>query len=285
MAIQRQISLNGYTTLNMKPTSETVKFPLILKNAGFVNDKRLVFGTDMDIDDILILYSLSGIAEFFKNRDLKYMNAHEIILSACNHPMKFRGVSSKGWECLYVVVAGRYAKYFYNLIRTNSGILRVDPLCPIIDCFCDIIKCGDAGTVRNCMRISTLLNILFMELYEISFRINTYKSTLPVRDSYVNIALRYITEHFTTDISVDDVCANVGFSKYYFCKVFKKNTGISIHKYINECRINRAKELLSYSKLSISSIAVELGYKSSLTFLRNFQKSTEMTPSEYRRNF
>ena len=50
-------------------------------------------------------------------------------------------------------------------------------------------------------------------------------------------------------------------------------------------RINRAKELLSYSKLSVATIATEMGFKNTLTFIRNFKAYTNMTPSEYRQNF
>lgn len=101
----------------------------------------------------------------------------------------------------------------------------------------------------------------------------------------MNAALRYIAEHFKEGITVDDVCGNIGFSKHYFCRVFKENTGMTIHRYINESRINRAKELLSYSKLSVATIATEMGFKNTLTFIRNFKAYTNMTPSEYRQNF
>ena len=141
------------------------------------------------------------------------------------------------------------------------------------------------GSLLSYMRSSTKLNDLFTELYQISLRVNQSKKALPPRDTYVNAALRYIAEHFKEGITVDDVCGNIGFSKHYFCRVFKENTGMTIHRYINESRINRAKELLSYSKLSVATIATEMGFKNTLTFIRNFKAYTNMTPSEYRQNF
>lgn len=274
-----------YGVLGVTNSPEAGKFPLILKGGGYVSDKRLAFGVEQDPNDILLLYPLSGVAEFFKGRELKYINVGELVVSACNYPMKFRAVSAKNWECMYFVAGGRYAKFFYNLIRTKSGILRVDPRSPIIDCFCELIKGNYDGSTESCMRASRLLTDLFSELYEATCRITAYRQILPARDSYVNVALRYIAEHFTQGITVDDVCSTVGFSKHYFCKVFKENTGMTIHKYINECRINRGKELLTYSKLSVAAIAAELGYKSTLTFIRGFRACADMTPSEYRQNF
>ena len=58
--------------------------------------------------------------------------------------------------------------------------------------------------------------------------------------------------------------------------------GVTIHQYVNDFRINKAKELLAYTKLSVNSISSNVGFKSTLTFLRAFERSVHMTPSEYR---
>ncbi len=274
-----------YKTIVVENTVQSQQFPLILKRLGYLNDKKLTIGSDIEMDDVLILYSLDGVAEFFKNRDLKYLTANDVVVSACHYPMKFRSVSAKRWECFYVVVSGAYATYFYNLVRPGSGIVRVDPLSGVLDCFSELLEINYDGSLLSYMRSSTKLNDLFTELYQISLRVNQSKKALPPRDTYVNAALRYIAEHFKEGITVDDVCGNIGFSKHYFCRVFKENTGMTIHRYINESRINRAKELLSYSKLSVATIATEMGFKNTLTFIRNFKAYTNMTPSEYRQNF
>lgn len=274
-----------YKTIVVENIVQSQQFPLILKRLGYLNDKKLTIGSDIEMDDVLILYSLDGVAEFFKNRDLKYLMANDVVVSACHYPMKFRSVSAKRWECFYVVVSGAYATYFYNLVRPGSGIVRVDPLSGVLDCFSELLEIDYDGSLLSYMKSSTKLNDLFTELYQISLRVNQSKKVLPPRDTYVNAALRYIAEHFKEGITVDDVCGNIGFSKHYFCRVFKENTGMTIHRYINESRINRAKELLSYSKLSVATIATEMGFKNTLTFIRNFKAYTNMTPSEYRQNF
>ncbi len=274
-----------YKTIVVENTVQSQQFPLILKRLGYLNDKKLTIESDIEMDDVLILYSLDGVAEFFKNRDLKYLTANDVVVSACHYPMKFRSVSAKRWECFYVVVSGAYATYFYNLVRPGSGIVRVDPLSGVLDCFSELLEIDYDGSLLSYMKSSTKLNDLFTELYQISLRVNQSKKALPPRDTYVNAALRYIAEHFKEGITVDDVCGNIGFSKHYFCRVFKENTGMTIHRYINESRINRAKELLSYSKLSVATIATEMGFKNTLTFIRNFKAYTNMTPSEYRQNF
>ena len=92
----------------------------------------------------------------------------------------------------------------------------------------------------------------------------------------------YIMEHYKEPIDVDSICNEIGFSKYYFCKLFKKQQGVTIHQYLINYRITNAKELLAYSKLSINTIATQVGFKNSLTFIRAFERVVNMTPSEYR---
>lgn len=135
------------------------------------------------------------------------------------------------------------------------------------------------------MRLSLLVHDLLCELYELSCDIVESKQMIPVQDTDVNNAIIYIKNHFKDSISIDSLCNEVCLSKFYFCKIFKKHTGITVHQYINEYRINKSKELLSYSKLSINSVAAEVGFKSVLTYIRCFEKSMRMTPSEYRSNF
>lgn len=96
------------------------------------------------------------------------------------------------------------------------------------------------------------------------------------------MALKYISENYKSELDIDTICNEISFSKYYFCKIFKKQMGITVHQYVNEFRINKAKELLAYSQLSVSSIAGQVGFKTPLTFMRAFERSVHMTPSEYR---
>jgi AraC-like DNA-binding protein len=69
----------------------------------------------------------------------------------------------------------------------------------------------------------------------------------------------------------------------YFSKVFKDVTGQGFRAYLNDCRIRRAEEiLLSGSKLSITELALALGFGDLTTFERIFKKKVGLTPLQYR---
>ena len=100
-----------------------------------------------------------------------------------------------------------------------------------------------------------------------------------------NVILRaknYITEHFDTDISLDDVSREVNISPYYFSKLFKEESGENFIEYLTRIRIDAAKEMLQEGDLSIREISQRAGYSDPNYFSRTFKKQTGMTPREYR---
>lgn len=63
---------------------------------------------------------------------------------------------------------------------------------------------------------------------------------------------------------------------------FKRYSGMSPVKYITFLRIDKAKELLTKTDISIRDIAFEVGYSDPSVFVRNFKRATALTPIQYR---
>ncbi|RME92469.1 MAG: helix-turn-helix domain-containing protein [Verrucomicrobia bacterium] len=95
-------------------------------------------------------------------------------------------------------------------------------------------------------------------------------------------AKAYIEEHQSEPISLKDVARAVNTSTFYFCKVFKKTTGINFTEYVSRIRIEKAKNLALNPNLRISEIAFEVGFQSLTHFNRVFKRITGMSPTEYR---
>ena len=71
-------------------------------------------------------------------------------------------------------------------------------------------------------------------------------------------------------------------SAFYFCKLFKKVTGINFTDYLSRVRIEKAKNLLLNPNLRVSEIAFEVGFQSLTHFNRVFKKLLGQSPTEYR---
>jgi YesN/AraC family two-component response regulator len=74
----------------------------------------------------------------------------------------------------------------------------------------------------------------------------------------------------------------VNTSTFYFCKMFKKVTGLHFTDYASRVRIESAKNLLLNPNLRISEIAYEAGFQSLTHFNRVFKKILGQSPTEYR---
>jgi AraC-like DNA-binding protein len=95
-------------------------------------------------------------------------------------------------------------------------------------------------------------------------------------------AKHYIKEHQSEDISLGQVSKAVNTSSFYFCKIFKKFTGINFTDYVSRTRIEQSKNLLLNRNLRISEIAYEVGFQSLTHFNRVFRKIVGQSPTQYR---
>lgn len=95
-------------------------------------------------------------------------------------------------------------------------------------------------------------------------------------------AKEYIYEHQTENLRLGHVAKAVNTSTFYFCKMFKKVTGINFTDYLSRVRIEKSKNLLLNPNLRVSEIAFEVGFQSLTHFNRVFKRILGQSPTEYR---
>ncbi len=95
-------------------------------------------------------------------------------------------------------------------------------------------------------------------------------------------AKQFIIEHQAEDLSLGQVAKAVNTSTFYFCKMFKKHTGLNFTNYVSRVRIEKAKNLLLNPNLRVSEIAYEVGFQSLTHFNRVFKKILGQSPTDYR---
>ncbi|MCR5105107.1 MAG: response regulator [Eubacterium sp.] len=98
----------------------------------------------------------------------------------------------------------------------------------------------------------------------------------------IDRAKEYIMTHYQKDISLDDVSREIDISPYYFSKLFKEATGDNFIEYLTNLRIDKAKDLLDNTELSMKEICVQVGYANPNYFSRIFKKNVGVTPTEYK---
>jgi AraC-like DNA-binding protein len=128
--------------------------------------------------------------------------------------------------------------------------------------------------------IVKLLTIFAQHLAMVSNRIfvEQQNSELPV----ITRAKDYIQQNQAEDLSLGQVAKAVNTSTFYFCKLFKRSTGLNFTDYVSRVRIEKAKNLLLNPNLRVSEIAYEVGFQSLTHFNRVFKKIIGQSPTEYR---
>lgn len=95
--------------------------------------------------------------------------------------------------------------------------------------------------------------------------------------------LNYINEnYYDNTLCLKSIGAKFNFSPSYLTNYFKKHMGYSLMVYIDILRMDKVKELLKTTKLTIKDIRQQVGYIDEANFLRKFKKKEGMTPSQYR---
>jgi AraC family transcriptional regulator len=116
-----------------------------------------------------------------------------------------------------------------------------------------------------------------------SSRSAAHKPKRGLADWQINRVSNFARARLDRPIGLDDLAAQVGLSRYHFCTAFRLATGQTPHDWLIAQRMDKAAELLRDTDLSITMIALEVGYETSSAFAARFRRMTGLTPSEHRR--
>lgn len=125
-----------------------------------------------------------------------------------------------------------------------------------------------------------LLNVIseFMEKADKKIESKKYSETTMKILSYIN-------DNYKSQAIVSELSRKLFFSRNYISTLFKKDTGTTISRYITEVRLSKAKQMLKDTNLSISELALDIGYFDISHFSRVFKEEYGDSPLEYRKKY
>lgn len=94
--------------------------------------------------------------------------------------------------------------------------------------------------------------------------------------------IRYMLQNYSLELSLTDIAEYAALNEGYFSGIFKKETGKSVTEYLNEIRIDKAKELIAETNLKNYEVAEQVGIHNPSYFSTIFKKQAGMTIQEYR---
>lgn len=124
-----------------------------------------------------------------------------------------------------------------------------------------------------------LTNILSI----LSNNINDFtRKEIDIKNFEIQKVLEYINENFVKISGLDEISEKFYITKFHLCRIFKESAGLTVIKYINGLKIQKACNLLDKTELTITEIAFECGFNSSMYFCKTFKQLTGYSPLKYR---
>lgn len=100
--------------------------------------------------------------------------------------------------------------------------------------------------------------------------------------SEIDEVIVYIHQHIYEPLSLSRLASHVAYSPYHFTRIFKERMGLSPLYYVSSLRLQKAKDLLLSTNLTIRDIGMEIGQQSLGTFTTRFTEKVGVTPSQFR---
>ncbi|MGI6069179.1 MAG: response regulator transcription factor [Blautia sp.] len=137
--------------------------------------------------------------------------------------------------------------------------------------------------LENCYQVPQIIKILgdmFREARQ------TYELGNKSRnDKVIEIAKRYIVEHYKEEITLKALADEVCLNPKYFGELFKKETGMNYSDYLIRHRMEMAEYLLKDVRYRVNEVGCLVGYKDPKYFSKLFKKMTGLSPAQYRKMF
>ena len=219
--------------------------------------------------DIVVInpYEIHATVAYEGNETSKY---HIIMVS----PDFFFGMGAGAPDLRYLLLA--HGIHFRNMFQQDKRLAQ------IIE---HIVK--ESTEKREGYRY--VVRGLMLELFALLLRdgIQLDAVSIPQKNAIryyntVDPALCKIRNEYSGHISVDELAALCGVSKYHFCRIFKYVTGMSTMQYLTEYRLKIAEAMLINSDKSVSQVAQQCGFEDESYFCRCYKKHFHHPPGKYR---
>lgn len=119
------------------------------------------------------------------------------------------------------------------------------------------------------------------ELFFLLARNNNTCKPISASNDYVENAIDYVQENFTSEISLSQAAKLCSVSPEHFSRLFKKETGFGFNKYVNLLRLQKAEQMIKqHSKMHITELAANCGFSDSNYFSAKFKETYGISPKE-----
>lgn len=230
-------------------------------------------------DSLLVTHIIRGSFTYVKDRKHYTAYAGETVILDCYRAHEY--YTNDSFESIWVHFSGSNCLNIYHEIERISGNTlhsreprRIEN--SLFRVFYAI--CGKSPLAESGLSLE-----LYKLLVELLSTVNPSEGQTERYDRLITEVKEYVADHLSEKLNVQKLAEQVYMSSTHFSRVFKHQTGFTPYEYIMISRMNRAKELLHQTDLSIAQIAYASGFNSESNFIHSFSKNTGMSPKKFRK--
>lgn len=248
-------------------------------------------------DEYEIFYILDGQRQFFIHNRSFIAEKGDLILidSDMIHMTRSPSKDNPGYDRIIFYISSKRMESMEErfpdirlsrFLMEHSGIYRLNEkqqkmFMQMYETFKDEQKEKKLGykTVIEAITVFSLLRIIRdlpqgESILPLHLNEQKYKRVYAIAD--------YLSQNFEKPHSLDDLAAQFYISKFYMCRQFKEVVGYTVTEYLTILRMQRARQYLQQTNLSVSAIAEKTGYNSLTHFEREFKRYMTVSPIKYR---
>jgi AraC-like DNA-binding protein len=242
-------------------------------------------------DELSIGIVEAGISEFYHAGSITNIGPGSVVII---NPNVVHSCNPKAGEWSYkmLYIDTEWLKALLNkvlglshIVLNPNNLLHTNCLATYRDfnaLFVLITEAGEQSEIEKRM-VGFISRLLLIESWLIEKQGSNAgnRSSAKVHSQRLALSRAFIIEHCTSNLRLDDVASVAGMSRYHFIRAFRRAYGIAPHAFQVAQRVSAGRKLLS-NGMSISKIAVNLGFSDQSHFHRNFKKLVATTPKRYK---
>ena len=253
-----------------------------LQEAGHIKLVQSHAGTQRSsLDSFLLVAVAAGSGTLQYGGKVHPLRAGQCFWVDCRRPHGYRAADDDPWELRWVHFNGLSAPGFYRLYEAGGGPvfapMDFEAVTRRMESVLDAARHWDApAELTASAEMAALLTGIVNERAGGA-------QTPPAAAARLDEVRTWLAGHAAEEITLEEPAARFYISKYYLAHSFKQRYGETVFAFLNNARIDAAKQMLRYTDLSLAEIARRCGFKEQNYFTRRFRAAEGQTAFQYRR--
>lgn len=227
----------------------------------------------------LLLYTLGGSGKLLYGDREYALLPGDVAFLDCMPFQRYETGAEGTWHLKFAHVYGLSVAHYYELfVKEGTNVIHI-PASSHVPYYLDrLLQLYRPRSINSDLIASMRIVELLTELILNAKDVTSYDA-----EDYLFRAAEYMEAHYGEKLTLDMLSAHLSVSKYHLQRKFKAHFGISPAQYLNNLRINRAKELLRTTNMPVYEICECVGVENPSYLIKLFRDHEGMTPYGYRK--